>query len=91
MRSEDARLQATLIHPERVDRNCDVGGGAEPCPAACCRTPNQLSPDLPTGRVSTAGLSSTARPRHPEPIQRGSRYISLDLAHCAMTGPDTTI
>ncbi len=33
-------------------------GGAKTCPATCCRTPNQQSPDLPTGRVSTTGLSS---------------------------------
>jgi hypothetical protein len=59
-----------------------LGGGAETCPATCCRTPNQRSPDLPTGRVSTAGLS-TAWHRLPEPPERGSGYLGLNLAKCA--------
>ncbi len=55
------------------------GGGAETCPATCCQIPNQRSRDLRTGRVSTPGLS-TARCTLPEPTERGSGYLGLDLA-----------
>jgi hypothetical protein len=77
--SSPAVWMASCGGPERVDRNCVVGGGgAEPCPATCCRTPNQRSPDLPAG-VSTASLSTAWR-RLPEPTERGSGYLGLDLA-----------
>jgi hypothetical protein len=53
---------------------CWGGEGAETCPASGCRTPNQRSPDLPTGRVSTAGLS----PGQCHPVSHAWRKVPCE-------------
>jgi hypothetical protein len=53
------------------DRNCMVGGGGGNVSGRMRQKPQPTVPDLPTCRVSTAGMS-TARRRLPEPTERGS-------------------
>jgi hypothetical protein len=59
MQSNYAKFMQTVV-PLRLQL-LSAGGGVETCPATCCQTPNQRSPDLPTGRVGTAGLCTARR------------------------------
>jgi hypothetical protein len=77
-----SRLDGQLWRVGEGGSQLVVGGKARirvPPHAAEPPTNGPGSPDLPTGRVGTSGLS-TAQSRLPEPTERGSGYLGLDLA-----------